>query len=152
MSTREPAIVESVTYGEGHYGLSSDLYMIGPDGGWGQSFGGLCLNDEFGAVWKADLCALFGVDNFEAIKGRRCFVLRSWPTYGSTIEGVEVGGKRFTITGFRRKVVPERAPTPLEQKTEILRADIDRAARNIQDLNRRLASVVDGYVDWTVDP
>lgn len=148
MSTREAATVTSVWYGvEDHGLLTSWLYM---QGDWGcQGFGGLCLKNEAGPLWKSSLCSVFGVRDFEDIKGRQCFILRSWPDYGSSIEGVEVDGLRFTITAFQRQVSPERKWDPLDQKSKELRSRIDSAGRTVQTAVHDLERVTEGYVDWT---
>jgi hypothetical protein len=146
---REPATVASVMYGiEDHGILTFSLYMT--MGSCGQGFGNIVLRDEpgdrSGPRLKAELCELFGVENFDDIKGRQCFVLRCFEE--EEIEGVEVDGKRWTITGFRKRHYPDHVPTVLENKTKQLRERIDYHARGIQDCNRQLERVADRYRDW----
>lgn len=144
---RDPAVVGNV-YEDHERGLTHWVALKGPPpGGWGQSFGGLALKPEHLAVWKAEIASLFGVADIEQIVGRHCFVLRSWPGWGD-IEGLEVDGRRFTITGFRQKLWPEKSWDPLKEKAESLMRSIQSNAQRIDDLTTQLGRVRDGYVDW----
>ena len=146
--TREPATVDYVRCGEEDHGiLTSTIGMKGQ--GWGQGFGGLALEPEHLEAWKADLCALFQVEDIDQIKGRNCFVLRSWASWGFDIEGLEVDGRRFTLTGFRRKLWPGKSWSPLGAEEERIRDRIASFASRIADGTKDLARVREGYVDWT---
>lgn len=147
--SREPAVVASEHYDEERC-VTHYLMMKGPTGGWGQGFGQLVLDEKSLAAWKAELCALFRVDKIEDVVGRQCFVLRSWPSWGERIEGLEVDGRRFTITGFCRKHWPDKTKSRLECREIELRDDIDRHAMRIRECVQRLVNVRDGYVDWDV--
>lgn len=150
---REPATVSSVMYGtEDHGILTFMLYMTLEGGSCGQGFGNIVLRDEpgdrSGPLLKAELCELYGVENFDDIRGRQCFVLRCFED--DNIEGVEVDGKRWTITSFRKRHYSDHkdGPSVLETKIRRLRERIDYHARGIQDCNRQLEHVEDGYRDW----
>lgn len=131
--------------------LTHFVGMKGPTGGWGQGFGGLIFDQCHLEAWKSDLCKLFGVDAIDKIVGRQCFVLRNWPSWGSDIEGLEVDGKRFTITDFRRRHWPKEAKTQLENKAARLRQNIDFQARRIQEDVERLETLHKNYIEWSSD-
>lgn len=148
--TREPAVIDYVRDDE-ERGLTTWVGTKGlPPSGWGQGFGGLLLDPHHLADWKASLAVLFGVKTYDEIVGRHCFVLRCWPAYGADIEGLEVDGRRFTITDFRRKHWPEKARDQLTNKTEAIRRDIDYHARRIREQVAALERASDGYVEWSV--
>lgn len=148
--TRVAARVSSVSFGKEDHGiLTSYVHCEGTDGGWGQGFGGLGLDEEHGAAWKAALLDLFGVKTLDEIAGRNCFVLRSFPGYGADIEGLEVDGRRFTITEFRRKHWPGKEWDPLVMKRQRLLDHIESLARRQGDLVRDVNTSGDGYVDWS---
>lgn len=151
-STREPAIVDYVR-DDDERGLTTWLGMKGvPGQGWGQGFGQLIMTPEHMADWKASVAALFGVATYEECVGRQCFVLRCWPSWGADIEGLEVDGKRFTITDFRRKHWPDKAHDQLENKRAAIRRDIDFHARRIREETAHLGTVHEDYVDWSATP
>lgn len=129
--------------------LTHYVGMTGPNGGWGQGFGGLAFDEPHLAAWKQDLCALFGVTDIAEVVGSQCFILRCWASWGSDIEGLEVDGRRFTVTDFRRKHWPEKTKTQLENKAEALRSDIDYHARRIREDVQRLETLHEGYVEWS---
>jgi hypothetical protein len=133
-----------------HYGaIIGEVSLRGPDGGWGQAFGQICLDPEHAPAWEREICALFGVDNLNACAQRNCFVLRSWPGFGM-IEGLEVDGKRFTLTGFRKRHYPgtEGARGPLAQRKIGLKRSIRRAAAEIERWTLELDTAHENYIDW----
>lgn len=150
-ATRERATVESVFIGvEPDHGCTTFSLMMKFDA-CGQGFGHVVLDDETLPVVRRELCALFGVATFEEIKGRECFVLRCFDSWNEPIEGVEVDGKRWTLTSFRRRCYPnhaESAGSVLDHRIRDLRLDIDRLAKNIQTKNAKLASITSQFVDW----
>lgn len=129
--------------------LTHYVGMKGPSGGWGQGFGGLAFDEPHLVSWKEEICKLFGVTDIAEIVGRQCFILRNWASWGHDIEGLEVDGKRFTITGFRRKHWPDKTKTQLENAAERLRSDIRFHARRIDEDVARLERLHEGYVEWS---
>lgn len=148
--TREPAVVDYVRDDDERC-LTNYVGLKGPSGGWGQAFGGLALDVEHLECWKQSLCDLFEVSSMDELVGRNCFVLRCWDGWGSDIEGLEVDGRRFTITDFRRIHWPTQTKTQLENARDRLRRDIDFHARRIREDVQRLETVANGYVDWSTD-
>lgn len=146
MTKRELAVVDSVEYGMLDLGMSrgmsSFIQLVGIErDAWRQSFGGLRLNDETGAFWKAEIVELFGVNNFEDIRGRQCFVLRSKSKFGSLIEGLEVDGRQFTIAGFKHRWASfsdEWQRHPSEDNIHHICSKIDDNVSNIQKLVEQL--------------
>jgi hypothetical protein len=152
---REPAVVsEARCEMHEHYRtIVGEVALRGPNEGWGQTFGQICLDPDAAKAWEAEVCALFGVKTLAECKGRTCLVLRAWPDHrwGGDIEGLEVDGRRLTLTGFRRKYFPnsEGAAGPLEQKKANLRRGIRRAARDIERWTSELETAHEGFVDWS---
>lgn len=149
MSQREPATVTRATMGKHeHY----DVYVADirfEDKGCGQGFTDLILDEKVtGPDFAAQICSMFGASKLEDIVGRQCFVLRPWGN-GCNVEGIEVDGKRFTITDFRRKHWPEKAATRLEERQADLRRSINRAAADIQRWTSELSTCAWGYVEWS---
>ena len=150
---REAAVVSHVMYGrEDHDILTFSLYMTSESGG--QGFGQIVLRDEegdrSGPALVRELCELFGVEAFDDIKGRHCFILRCFEF--EDIEGVEVDGKRWTLTSFRKRHYPKYkgAVSVLESKREHLHERLSHLAREIEDTNKRILNVAYGYRDWEV--
>jgi hypothetical protein len=125
------------------------VHVEGVDSGWGQGFGGIALSPPAAADFIASVCALFGVTALTECAGRNCFVLRSWPSWGSDIEGIEVDGRRFTLTDFRRKHWPDVAADPLARRRESILNSINYAGRDVQRYVAELGRVEDGYIDWS---
>lgn len=149
---REPAVVREASCSvDDHYGhVVGWVHVTGPGGGWGQGFGGICLSPDDALVWTRRILDLFGVSTLEECKGRNCVVLRAWPGWGSDIEGLEVDGRRFTLTDFRRERYPETPCTPIERKRESLLNDLRFHGRRVQEDVERLERLHEGYVDWSV--
>jgi hypothetical protein len=150
---REAAVVSRAEYGpEDHGILTFSLYMISVSGSCGQGFGGIVLRDEegdrSGPALVRELCEFFGVEKFEDIKGRSCFILRCYEF--EDIEGLEVDGKRWTLTGFRKRHYPKHknAISVLEVKRRRYHERLSHLAREVEDTNRRIMNIADGYRDW----
>lgn len=148
---RQPAKVREATCEtDDHFGVVTGwVHVTGPDEGWGQGFGGIGLGPEHAADWTAAICALFGVKTLAECTGRNCFVLHAWASWGHDIEGLEVDGRRFTLTAFRRKHWPEHPCDPLTRRKASLLADINRHGRDVQRKVAELEKVEVGYVDWS---
>lgn len=150
VNQREPARVTRATAGKHeHYGsLIGDLSFEGPDGGWGQGIGGMVLTPETVDAWRRELAETFRVATLEEIVGRSCFVLRSWPGYGHNIEGVEVDGRRWTLTGFVRRHFPDKAIDPLTNRRNKATARLSSLANDLERARREIETCADGYIDW----
>ena len=114
-----------------------------------QSFGGLAL-DAGSLKWFLDeLCEIFDVQRKEQLIGKKCYALRNFGIWNDAIEGIEApSGKRFTITGFRKRHYPEFAKSPLEHKREELESTIRWATRRAEEAKEQLKTVASGFVDW----
>ena len=94
-----------------------------------------------------DLCAIFGVTDYEALIGQECYALRCFQ-FGE-IEGIESvkTGKRFTHTAWRRKHFPETL-SPLEHKMESLRFARAELFKQISEIDENLLTAYGRYVSW----
>lgn len=75
--------------------------------------------------------------------------MRSFTTWGATIEGIEtLDGKKFTITKWRKKHFPE-TKNPLDDKKQSILRSIESFKRRISDLEEDLKNIDSEYVNWT---
>lgn len=150
MSHREEATVESVTppTREDHGALvCTVLFKLG-DGGSFQEWQSVVLSDDTAQLYVDELCRVFGVERLDSIVGKRCAVLRSFSEYNELIEGVEVKGRRFTTTMWRRRWHPD-LPGNLEQRRLDLQRNIASLQRSIAVCERRLELIDADFVDWS---
>jgi hypothetical protein len=148
MSVKEKGIVESVSVGKEDHGVNT-VWVFLKFNCSGQGFGGLCLDG--GPIQKdfiKEICNLFEVTNINDIVGKKCYALRCFDHFGSNIEGLMVGKKKFTLTSWRRKHWPDETKTPLETKIDRLYSDIRWAERRIVEAKKELMVVKNKYVDW----
>lgn len=92
------------------------------------------------------LCRLFKVTELEHLKGQPCVVLRSWPHEDEPIEGLEVGGERFTLSSFEGK------PPAIERKRLEIESEIAWMKGRLDRLEDRLADLPKHYIDWESRP
>lgn len=151
MSKREAGTIVSAAVDTSH--IETVWVQVDYDKGGSQGFGGLALQDQrIMASYVAALCDTFGVHALGDLKGLRCHALKCWEGHQETIEGLEApDGRRFTITGWRRKQGLD-FPSPLEQRRESLRRDIAEATRCIETATRQMAALAEGYTDWSQEP
>ena len=118
-------------------------------GGGAQGFGGLCLETKTSRAFLRELCETFDVSDHEALVGKKCHALRCFGTNNDPIEGLEApSGKRFTLTGFRKRHYPEHAKSRLEEEKERLQREMAWAGRRRDEAADRLATVGEQFVDW----
>ena len=147
MSTREEAIVHSVFYGREDHGILTCYLHMGGDG-WGQAFGGICLDEKTGPDFRDSVCSFFGVRTLDEIKGKRCIVLRCFQKWNEPIEGLELAsGERFTLTAWRSKHWPDTL-NPLEKRKKSLDDSIASDRRRISELMDELSRVDEEYAPW----
>ena len=156
---RTPATVVGVFYGEEDHGVLTAYVRL--EFGGEQGFGGLCLDERTGPEFKKRVVELFSSQPnpasarsaWENIVGRSCFVLRCWGELNTPIDGLEVEGKRFLISKFRREMWPERQfLSEFEQKQARIVERIAWAARCIHEGTEKLAALKDEYYDWENAP
>jgi len=138
------------------YGSSDDFHgvftcWIGLDfEGYVQSFGGIFLDkDVKGPAFRQSLCKLFGVDSKtweKDLVGKQCYGLYNFAYNNDPIEGLEVAGKRFTITEFARRY--ESVISPLQRRKQSMENDIVHHERMIADTKRRLKILDEDYTSW----
>lgn len=128
MSKREEGRVDSVQRDADH---PMTIWVLIRFRGSTQGFGGICLDKPTLADYERQLCDLFGVRRLEDAVGEQCFALYARDSYQERIEGLERGGRRFTLTGFVRKHWPDKAPS---------------------DNEAFLAALEEGYTDWERAP
>lgn len=112
-----------------------------------QGFGHLVLSERLAQDFSQDVCTLFGVQYPQNIVNRQCLALRCFDSYNEAIEGIEVDGRRFTITRWRRKHEPD-VPTVLQAREQKLQDTIDRHQRCIRDAFMELHQLRTHYTDW----
>lgn len=139
-------------YGKEDHGILTCSLPIDFVEGSSQSFGNLCLDEQSGPAFVSSLCDLFGVKELTKIQGKQCYALRCWNKWSTDIEGLEVEGKRFLITEFRRRFWPEDTKTPLDNAKESALREIEWAKRRIQEAQTELEHLSDDYVDWESHP
>lgn len=113
MGKREAGRVAAVTYDTDH-GDPPIVYLMIEWGGGAQGFGGLCLDEATRADFDRQLCDLFGVERLEDAVGLDCTALWARDRLSEHMEGLERCGRRFTVTGFRRRHWPDKVPGPDE--------------------------------------
>lgn len=152
MNTREHATVASVSYGVEDHGILTSYVQLKLQTGV-QGFGGLALDERTGKSWRMGLAEFFGAAKFEDIVGCQCWALRCWPTWGTTIEGLEnTAGDRFTMTKFRRLHWPEKKWDPLEDAVQRAKSSIAHLTRRINEETAGLDKLRTEYVDWNGKP
>lgn len=139
--------VTYVNYGEEDHGILTCQLGIQTKS-FHQGFGGLALTQTTGPMFKRALCELFGVAEVEQIKGRKCIALWSFGTWNEPIEGLEVDGRRFTITGFQRLAHPELDTDKRASEMRRLRMAVEHHERQLSEAKARLARGCEGFVDW----
>lgn len=152
-NTREMGVVDHVRTGKdedrGFYTTSVFLDLEGS----GQAFGFLVMDEPLMQRFNKALCETFDVRRVEQLVGMGCYALRCWGFHNDFIEGLETldGGKRFTITGWRRKEGIFQK-TPLEMRRESMEKEIAGLKRRIISIEEDLAGIDAGYVDWEREP
>lgn len=152
--TRQPGTIESVSAGIEDHGVPTVWVHVSFSGS-GQGFGGVVLgkdeNDPLFKSFVADLCATFGVEKLEDLKGRKCCALRCFDEWGAQIEGLESADTdaRFTLTAWRKKTLgANKSRTPLERELIDAHQKITQLERRIADEKRRIATIPYEYVSW----
>lgn len=148
---RELGTIRETTSGDNDHGSLSTWTFIDLDSFGTQGFGGLALDKKGVKNFLAELCLTFDVSNIKQLKGKRCWVLRSFGTFNETIEGLESKdtGRRFTITGFRKKYYPKAdQQNNLEYKRKQLEGDIAWAEGRIVEARAELKKIDTKYIDW----
>jgi len=150
---RELGKITSVSYGKEDHGiLTFNIDFELRDDSSGQSFGNIVLDEKSGSVLIYQLTNLFQVKNFNDIVGKSCYVLRSWPTWGSFITGIEYNGKRFLLQTFKKQMWPNETKSELMQSKEHLSNEIQTLERQLYDTRLKLQTLENGYIDWSKEP
>lgn len=135
---------------EDHGIMTVTIFVGGPDGGWQQGFGNLAFKDKAQATRFLDaVLKTFDVGSRDGLFGRAAFALYSFGTFSETIEGLEdaASGRRFTITGWNRKIDP-KTPSRLEHKRTTLTESIAMWRRRIAEVTQEIETLPLNYVDW----
>jgi hypothetical protein len=119
---------------------------------FGQAFGWLAFKDErelrdFGR----SLRELFSVEALTELVGKSAWALRCRGTNSDPIEGIEYEGKRFTLTGFRRRHDP-RAPSARERYRADVEREIISRERVIARLKADLEEACEDFIEWETAP
>jgi hypothetical protein len=145
---RMHATVSYVKVGPEDHGIPT--VWIGCEFGGSQGFGGMCLDENTTAAYVDDICTLFSVSNIDDIVGRHCFVLKSFSGWSERVEGLEVEGRRFTISGFMKRHWPDKYRSRLEQAKEQAASEIAHLTRRIRAVTEELARMDEDFRDWEV--
>lgn len=144
---RKAAKVAGSFYGKEDHGiLTCSIYLDHEEGGC-QAFGNLSLDEKIGPAFVSSICSLFGVKSLEELKGMSCYALYSFPYFNEMIEGIEVNGKLFLLTEFRKRFWPD-TNSVLEDRKESIKRDIAWATQRIADLEEKLLSIEGVYIEW----
>lgn len=129
------AKIERVFSGLEDHGIHTVTIDLRGDG-WGQTFGNVGMNDAAEADdFLRSVATVFGV-GINELEGQECEVLRAFRR--GQIEGLRsiATGRVFTLRAWRRKR-GYPAPTPLEEAYANHRLDIERARRQLENLEAR---------------
>lgn len=140
--------VTSVSYGDMDCGFTC---YIGIDfKGYYQSFGNIFLDEKkTGPQFRQSICDLFGINtkNWEQdLVGKQCYGLYCFAYNNEPLEGLEVDGKKFTITEFARRF--DECPSPLERKRKSYESEIVHFERRMAETKRYLAKLDSEYKSW----
>jgi len=137
---------------EDDHGILTSYITVNYDECCFQGFGGLCLNERLSPHWIKEICNTFGVKNFDELYNEKCFILKSFGEYNETIEGLESvkTGKRFTVTGFRRRHCDSKT-NKLKEKKDQLKRDIKRCQNNLKEAENKLKTIDKDFTDWEVE-
>lgn len=145
---RELGRIEKIFDGPEDHGI--DTVSIGVDfGSAHQAFGNLCLG-KYRDSFVKELCETFGVGSIVELEGKECFALRCWGFWNDTIEGLESveTGRRFTITGWRKRNKIPGPESPLAARKESLTREILFLDRKKAQLTSELNDIRIDYEDW----
>ena len=134
--------VREMFYGkEDHSILTCFVHCESP--GWGQSFGGLILDERTGPAFIQEILAIFGVSDSEALRSQPCTLYRS--AFTGRADALEGPCGIFAIDDFRRRMWPEiEVPDARSQRLASLRANKARAQQRIVELDAEIATLAGG--------
>lgn len=150
---KQPITITSVRFEKGERSPYDVWVYCDFENGGTQGFGGFVLDKPLAKTYAQEICEVFGVKKFKNLKGLKGFALYSFGEWNDPIEGLEApSGKRFTISGFRKRHFPDKFKSALEEEQESLRLDIQWATRRIAECNAKLKTLNDNYIDWETEP
>lgn len=156
MTTCEQGMIASARSGREDRGILTSTLLIG----FGpkphdmtsaqQGFGGLRLTPELLVHWERDLCLVFGVTRFEDLVGQECWALRSFPGFGTPVEGLAnaEGTRRFTLTGFLRRYVDPETRSPFDVALSASLDEVKETVARLERLEAEPRRLRETYVDW----
>jgi hypothetical protein len=103
-------------------------------------------------AFRDEIAALFDVRFPHDARGQACFALRAFPFDDEPIEGFEVDGRRWTMTGFLRRLQTEGIEIigRLGYRRQGLEEAIEAGERKVVRDRERLAKLETLYIDWEV--
>jgi hypothetical protein len=149
---RRPAKITGFELGPEDHGIITVVIRLeSPTGGWGQGFGCLRMKDDAEAKrFLGEVCAIFDHSEPERLKGQECIALYCLPW--ESIEGIEApSGKRFTITGWRRRYYPEHTLSPTGRRRKALKENLQCHRRRVTEIEAQLDNL-EHLIDWDVEP
>lgn len=149
-SKRELGKIEDVFSGKEDHDILTLSVGVGFKGAH-QGFGSLMLNEKLIISFEKELCDTFDVKNINELIGEACYALRCFDYWNANIEGLESvkTGKKFTLTGWRRRHLPaNEIKSPLQVEEEYHNSRISSAQRNIQVSQYELENIKSKYTDW----
>jgi len=66
-----------------------------------QGFGGMVMDEELLAIYTQEVCRTFGVETFDALVGKPCYVLRCWGHYDDRHRGSGSSQACATLHAYR---------------------------------------------------
>ena len=114
-----------------------------------QGFGGLCLKKGLDKAFEREVCDVFGVNTLKQLGGRKVIALRNFGHFNETIEGLENpdNGRRFTITGFRRRHGGMKG-TRLQELQGHAENEVKWAQERLARAQKELREMRLNYTDW----
>lgn len=150
---RRAATIEYVKPGVEDHGILTAYVGIKVDDGGCQAFGGLALDDRSLAAFKEEVLDLFDVEDWQSLVGQRCYALFCRGRHNETIEGLENPfGDRFTITGFRRMLWPDKVASRLQETRDGIVSQLTSHARRAAELAEELKNLEDEFTEWETAP
>ncbi len=117
-----------------------------------QGFGGLVLLEAEQDAFACEVADLFGVKRLYEIVGESCHGLWCSDEHNEHVEGLEVDGRRFTITAFRRKHFPDADSTALAKRQKSIEQHIANLKRQQAVEEARLATLEANWTEWADVP
>jgi len=150
---RQPAVIRAAGPASGrdwHNNFNTYDVSLDIDDGFSQSFGGLYLPDGTWKLFERDLLECADVPTSKGLIGLKVYALYYFGRWNEPICGLEFdNGRKFLISRFQRDHFPANPPNgALKAEIASIERDIDLCKERLADLQAKLLTVGQGFVDW----